>query len=40
MLNTLRAQAKYGDISFNDTAVVSKDADGRVMSRTMSAPVP
>lgn len=30
VLNILRGQSKYGNISFNDTAVVSKDADGKV----------
>jgi uncharacterized membrane protein len=30
VLESLRAQTKYGNISFKDTAVVSKDADGKV----------
>jgi uncharacterized membrane protein len=30
VLESLRAQSKYGNISFKDTAVVSKDADGKV----------
>ena len=30
VLERLRAQTKYGNISFKDTAVVSKDADGKV----------
>lgn len=30
VLETLKGQTRYGNISFNDTAVVSKDADGKV----------
>lgn len=30
VLESLKAQSKYGNISFDDTAVVSKDLDGRV----------
>lgn len=30
VLASLREQSKYGNISFKDTAVVSKDADGKV----------
>jgi uncharacterized membrane protein len=30
VLDILRGQSKYGNISFDDTAVVSKDADGKV----------
>ncbi|MCL4803636.1 MAG: DUF1269 domain-containing protein [Anaerolineae bacterium] len=30
VLESLRAQTKYNNISFKDTAVVSKDADGKV----------
>ncbi len=30
VLETLKGQKKYGNISFDDTAVVSKDADGKV----------
>ena len=30
VLDSLRAQTKYGNISFKDTAVVSKDPDGKV----------
>ena len=30
VLESLRAQSKYGNISLDDTAVVSKDADGKV----------
>jgi uncharacterized membrane protein len=30
VLESLRAQSKYDNISFKDTAVVSKDADGKV----------
>lgn len=30
VLDVLRGQKKYGNISFDDTAVVSKDADGKV----------
>ena len=30
VLESLRAQTKYDNISFKDTAVVSKDADGKV----------
>ena len=30
VLEILRGQSKYGNISFDDTAVVSKDADGKV----------
>lgn len=30
VLERLRAQTKYGNISFKDTAVVSKDAEGKV----------
>lgn len=30
VLDVLRSQEKYGNISFDDTAVVSKDADGKV----------
>ena len=30
VLETLKGQSKYGNISFDDTAVVSKDADGKV----------
>ncbi len=30
VLDTLRGQKKYGNISFDDTAVVTKDADGKV----------
>jgi uncharacterized membrane protein len=30
VLASLRAQTKYGNISFKDTAVVSKDAEGKV----------
>jgi uncharacterized membrane protein len=30
VLDVLKGQSKYGNISFDDTAVVSKDADGKV----------
>jgi uncharacterized membrane protein len=30
VLESLRGQTKYGNISFDDTAVVSKDAEGKV----------
>lgn len=30
VLDTLRGQTKYGNLSLDDTAVVSKDADGKV----------
>lgn len=30
VLESLQAQTKYGNISFKDTAVVSKDAEGKV----------
>jgi uncharacterized membrane protein len=30
VLESLRGQTQYGNISFKDTAVVSKDADGKV----------
>lgn len=30
VLDVLHSQEKYGNISFDDTAVVSKDADGKV----------
>jgi uncharacterized membrane protein len=30
VLDTLKGQQKYGNISFNDTAVVSKDLEGKV----------
>lgn len=30
VLDKLKGQTKYGNISFDDTAVVSKDADGKV----------
>ena len=30
VLASLKGQTKYGNISFNDTAVVSKDAEGKV----------
>lgn len=30
VLDILKGQSKYGNISFDDTAVVSKDADGKV----------
>lgn len=30
VLDSLKAQSQYGNISFDDTAVVSKDADGKV----------
>jgi uncharacterized membrane protein len=30
VLESLKGQTKYGNISFKDTAVVSKDADGKV----------
>jgi uncharacterized membrane protein len=30
VLESLKAQTKYGNISFKDTAIVSKDAEGKV----------
>jgi uncharacterized membrane protein len=30
VLESLRGQTKYGNISFKDTAIVSKDADGKL----------
>jgi len=30
VLETLKGQSKYGNISFDDTAIVSKDAEGKV----------
>jgi uncharacterized membrane protein len=30
VLESLKGQTKYGNISFDDTAIVSKDAEGKV----------